>query len=87
MCRLFEPFVTSKERGTGMGLAISKRIMQEHGGRLTGSNAPPGGAVFVVEVPLADEVTANSGRSDCDRPIIVNASENSCAQASPAISH
>ena len=51
MARLFEPFVTSKERGIGLGLAISRRIVQEHGGRLTASNPPPGGAMFVVEVP------------------------------------
>ncbi|MGH7137621.1 MAG: ATP-binding protein, partial [Pirellulales bacterium] len=54
MSRLFEPFVTSKERGIGLGLAISRRIMQEHGGRLTASNPLPGGAMFIVEVPLAD---------------------------------
>jgi signal transduction histidine kinase len=54
MQRLFEPFVTSKERGIGLGLAISRQIMQEHGGRLTASNPSPGGAMFVVEVPLTD---------------------------------
>lgn len=54
MSRLFEPFVTSKERGIGLGLAISRRIMQEHGGRLTASNPPPGGAMFVVELPVVD---------------------------------
>src|SRR6185312_13049848 len=54
MLRLFEPFVTSKERGIGLGLAISRQIMQEHGGRLTATNQPPDGAMFVVEVPLTD---------------------------------
>jgi signal transduction histidine kinase len=54
MERLFEPFVTSKERGIGLGLAISRQIMREHGGRLTASNQPPSGAMFVVEVPLAE---------------------------------
>lgn len=53
MPRLFEPFVTSKDRGIGLGLAISRGIMQEHGGQLTASNAPPAGAMFVVELPLA----------------------------------
>jgi len=56
--RLFEPFVTSKECGIGLGLAISRQIMQEHGGRLTARNAPPYGAMFVVEVPLADAAAA-----------------------------
>lgn len=52
--RLFEPFVTSKERGIGLGLAISRQIMQEHNGRLSAANAVPCGAMFVVELPLAD---------------------------------
>lgn len=51
MDKIFEPFMTSKERGTGLGLAVSRRIVQEHSGRLTAANRPGGGAVFVVELP------------------------------------
>lgn len=53
MDRLFEPFVTSKERGIGLGLAISSRIVQEHGGQLLASNETVG-ATFTVELPLAE---------------------------------
>jgi signal transduction histidine kinase len=52
MQRIFEPFVTSKERGTGLGLAVSRRIIEQHGGRLTAANGASRGAVFVVELPL-----------------------------------
>jgi len=55
MQRIFEPFMTSKERGTGLGLAVSRRIVQEHGGRITAANQPGGGAVFVVELPVIAE--------------------------------
>ncbi|HEY2252398.1 MAG TPA: ATP-binding protein, partial [Planctomycetaceae bacterium] len=51
--RIFDPFVTTKEHGTGLGLAVSRRIVQAHGGTITASNRPDGGAVFSVELPLA----------------------------------
>jgi signal transduction histidine kinase len=51
--RIFEPFVTDRERGTGLGLAVSHRIIQEHGGTITARNDASGGAVFTVELPLA----------------------------------
>ncbi len=62
--RMFEPFVTSKEHGTGLGLAVSHRIAQEHGGSLTAANRLEGGAVFTLELPLSEagvpDVTAQS---------------------------
>jgi len=53
--KIFEPFVSTKEFGTGLGLPISQRIMQNHGGQLTVSNTPEGGARFEVLLPLAPE--------------------------------
>ncbi|MBC8248244.1 MAG: histidine kinase, partial [Anaerolineales bacterium] len=53
MARLFEPFYTTKENGTGLGLATSHSIIQQHGGTLTAGNAPGGGAVFTVALPIA----------------------------------
>jgi signal transduction histidine kinase len=53
--RLFTPFASSKPTGTGLGLSISRRIIEEHGGRLTGGNRPVGGACFTVTLPRKDE--------------------------------
>jgi two-component system C4-dicarboxylate transport sensor histidine kinase DctB len=53
---LQEPFVTTRESGQGMGLglAISAGIVKEHHGQMTARNRDGGGAVFHVEIPLAD---------------------------------
>jgi two-component system sensor histidine kinase HydH len=53
MERLFQPFVSSKETGMGLGLSISQRLVEAHGGTISGENAPEGGAVFTFTLPVA----------------------------------
>jgi signal transduction histidine kinase len=52
--RVFEPFFTTKQReqGTGMGLAISKRIVDEHGGTLELSSEPGRATRFIIRLPI-----------------------------------
>jgi C4-dicarboxylate-specific signal transduction histidine kinase len=52
--RVFDPFFTTKEvgTGTGLGLSITYSIVKEHGGEISLSTTPGGGATFTVEVPV-----------------------------------
>ena len=45
--------MTTRVRGTGLGLAVARRIAEQHGGTLTGENHPSGGAVFRLHLPDA----------------------------------
>lgn len=54
--RLFRPFATTKREGLGFGLAISRRIIEAHGGQLSAASVPGGGAVFAFTLqPMAGE--------------------------------
>ncbi len=50
--RLFEQFFTTKPQGTGLGLYISRQIVEEHGGALHWSSEPGSGAAFTVRLPV-----------------------------------
>ena len=51
MKRAFEPYVTTKPKGTGLGLVIVKKIVEEHGGEVTIANVSPHGARVAVTLP------------------------------------
>jgi signal transduction histidine kinase len=51
---IFEPFVSTKETGLGLGLSICRRIIEAHGGEITAADRPGGGAVFTVRLPLSE---------------------------------
>ena len=51
LAHLFEPYRTTKEKGTGLGLMVSKRIVTEHGGTIAAESAPGEGTAFTVTLP------------------------------------
>ena len=52
MERIFEPFYTSKEGGTGLGMAITRKIIEGHGGRIEVMSEPGAGADFRIHLPV-----------------------------------
>lgn len=60
--RIFEPFVSTKERGTGLGLALCVRVLAFLGGNLELTNPGEPGAEFLVRLPLVDEAGPSAER-------------------------
>ncbi len=48
---IFDPFSTTRSEGLGMGLAIARRLMELHHGRIEAANSPGGGALFTLRFP------------------------------------
>jgi signal transduction histidine kinase len=49
--RIFDPFVTTKTRGSGLGLAVARQVVEGHSGSIRLESPPDGGALFVIELP------------------------------------
>ena len=53
--QIFEPFVTTKPTGMGMGLAVARSLVDDHGGKIQATNHPGGGAVVTISLPVAPD--------------------------------
>ena len=62
--RIFYPFFTTREQGSGLGLATAQKIVAGHGGRIEVEEAQGGGAVFHVSLPLTDDARVGSEAAD-----------------------
>lgn len=61
LAKIFVPYFTTKKIGIGLGLALTRRIIEEHGGRIDVSNRPEGGSRFVLALPIGSPEERTGG--------------------------
>ncbi len=65
-CRLFQPFFTTKAHGTGLGLFVSRRILEDFSGTLSFRSAAGRGSTFVVRLPVEMQVATDGSKPPQD---------------------
>ena len=55
LAHIFEPYQTSKEQGSGLGLMLSRRIVHAHGGEIDVESKPGAGTAFTVRIPRLEK--------------------------------
>jgi signal transduction histidine kinase len=66
---VFKPFVSSKgAKGTGLGLAVSRKILREHGGDILLQSQPDKGSKFILRLPLKNPLSNDGGGTDVENP-------------------
>jgi CheY-like chemotaxis protein len=71
LAHIFDPFFTTKDvgEGTGLGLSVAQAIIAEHGGRLSATSTPGGGATFAIVLPAAG-ATVQAPRVPATAPVV-----------------
>jgi PAS domain S-box-containing protein len=64
--RVFNPFFTTKDSGTGLGLALTHKVVEDHGGSIDFRGAAAGGTVFRIVLPIFPDLPAEPGRHGDD---------------------
>jgi signal transduction histidine kinase len=85
LANLFVPFVTTKDRGTGLGLAVSQRIVSAAGGHIEARSQERVGSTFVVRLPAADDAGQSGAMSKGGAPT-TSAADGSRAGSTPGSS-
>jgi signal transduction histidine kinase len=70
LAELFKPFVSTKgARGTGLGLAVSRKILREHGGDILVQSHPGKGSRFILRLPLKNPLSVEPG-TNTEFPVV-----------------